>query len=750
MGKKERSMGFAPTMMDYDLNSTALAGLVYYTDTHFPAEYQHSFYSGDVVTCRISRNVMSFNGSTPKASRKEDFMVSKDPWFRPVDIKIGPDGAMYIADFYNRIIGHYEVPLNHPGRDRLSGRIWKITYKGNKLNQVVDWSKVRQMELIESLNQEVLQTRMKATDELVDRFGKEAIPALQKLVQTKNVDPKGLIQAIWALYRLEALRDRELVSAIKHADVRVKVHAFKVMANFKSLTEEFRTLALKELDHQNPHVQRAAAEVLGRHPSHKSYSRLVSLVNEVPAYDTHLRYTILLSIKNHFEREDIMQQVVKQNWNSKDAGVIAIVAADVQSANAGKFLFGYLKRYEPPKERMAIYIQSVARNIPQTELTQLVDFVKNKTASDLERQYQLANAITVGMQQRGSKPDASLQAWNIELATGFLQNIPEERQVWGKEMKARQIYAAETAGMFKVNSLEPYLKRLLASQKAGEDVRATAAEALMNIAPKENAQLIYRTFINTEESPRVRQRMARALGQSKLLEVRDLLGQGSKGAPYEVQETVAGQLVSDAEGKSQLIRLIRQGDAPARVLKARDIEERFLKGISVKQRQEFDELTAGILPISEERQKLIDKRLADFKPEGRSIERGKAVFIKNCSICHQIDKTGGLIGPQLDGIGNWGINPLTTKILDPNRNITENFRMYNITLKNGKTLSGLYRREEGELLVLANPSGEEFSVPGQDIEEKVPSKYTLMPDNFYSTISKEDFDALLIFLLSNK
>ena len=40
-----------------------------------------------------------------------------DPWFRPVDLQLGPDGALYVADFYNRIIGHYEVPLDHPGRD---------------------------------------------------------------------------------------------------------------------------------------------------------------------------------------------------------------------------------------------------------------------------------------------------------------------------------------------------------------------------------------------------------------------------------------------------------------------------------------------------------------------------------------------------------------------------------------------------------------------------------------------------------
>ena len=73
-----------------------------------------------MVACRVSRNTLSFEGSSPVAMKQTDFLVSEDPWFRPVDIKIGPDGALYIADFYNRIIGHYEVPLDHPGRDRKS------------------------------------------------------------------------------------------------------------------------------------------------------------------------------------------------------------------------------------------------------------------------------------------------------------------------------------------------------------------------------------------------------------------------------------------------------------------------------------------------------------------------------------------------------------------------------------------------------------------------------------------------------
>ena len=129
-GKKPTGIGFGPALMKHDYGSTALAGLDYYVAEQFPLEYRHNFYYGDVVRSRVSRNNFQMHGTTPVIHQEEDFVISDDPWFRPVDVKLGPDGALYIADFYNRIIGHYEVPLDHPGRDRQRGRIWRIVYTG--------------------------------------------------------------------------------------------------------------------------------------------------------------------------------------------------------------------------------------------------------------------------------------------------------------------------------------------------------------------------------------------------------------------------------------------------------------------------------------------------------------------------------------------------------------------------------------------------------------------------------------------
>ncbi|MGH9162160.1 MAG: PVC-type heme-binding CxxCH protein, partial [Vicinamibacteraceae bacterium] len=168
---REEGMGFAPEMRPLGKEATALAGIAYYADEIFPEDYQSNFYVGDVVASRIYRYSFDFKGSTPIATREADFVVSDDAWFRPVDVKLGPDGALYVADFYNRIIGHYEVPLGHPGRDRKRGRIWRITYEGNAHEDRPPLATADAAELIALFRHSNLAVRLMAADQLVDRLG---------------------------------------------------------------------------------------------------------------------------------------------------------------------------------------------------------------------------------------------------------------------------------------------------------------------------------------------------------------------------------------------------------------------------------------------------------------------------------------------------------------------------------------------------------------------------------------------------
>src|SRR5262249_13157402 len=107
-------------------------------------------------------------------------------------------------------------------------------------------------------------------------------------------------------------------------------------------------------------------------------------------------------------------------------------------------------------------------------------------------------------------------------------------------------------------------------------------------------------------------------------------------------------------------------------------------------------LTAKLPPPDDARNKLIaDRRAAYATARGRP-EAGQLVFAKNCAACHSMDRVGGNIGPQLDGIGQRGLERLCEDVLDPNRNVDRAFRSTLFSLKDGDVVSGLFRREEGE------------------------------------------------------
>ena len=390
-GKKEPNLGFAPTMMDYGLNSTALSGLVYYTDTQFPEAYQNSFYSGDVVTCRISRSTMSFTGSTPKATRQADFLVSKDPWFRPVDIKVGPDGALYVADFYNSIIGHYEVPLDHPERDRNSGRIWKITYNGQE-KEVTDWSKASMARLIEALKDPVLQTRMIATDELVDRYGKEAQSAIEKIVNHRKTPSRQLVQGLWALHRLGELDEGRLEKALQHSDLLVRIHAHRILGNRREFSAQHFEWTRNGLVDDQAHIRRVAAENLIIHHDASMIRPIMHALLETNDQDSHLQYALKHAFFRHAQQPEIATFIAAESWSDQEADSIALVFSDVQSRIAGEFLLHYLQNQSPPEARLLPYLTTIASNLPSSRMERVVQLAQKLTHDGLA-DYQKAKAL---------------------------------------------------------------------------------------------------------------------------------------------------------------------------------------------------------------------------------------------------------------------------------------------------------------------------------------------------------------------
>lgn len=147
-------------------------------------------------------------------------------------------------------------------------------------------------------------------------------------------------------------------------------------------------------------------------------------------------------------------------------------------------------------------------------------------------------------------------------------------------------------------------------------------------------------------------------------------------------------LANSTAGKDALFEKVRKKEIPAESIADPKVEERIMLNLSSRQRRVYKELTAHTEDVNKKRQAMIRKRIGDYSSLAQkpSLSSGHIIFINNCSPCHSIKGEGGNIGPQLDGVGKWGLTSLAQKILDPNRNISENFKNYSIIMKDGKFL----------------------------------------------------------------
>jgi putative heme-binding domain-containing protein len=740
-GKPHDGLGFGPEMMSHDHGSTGIAGIAYYAAGHFPARWRDTVFVGNVVTSRINHDRLERHGSTLVAIAQPDFLVSEDPWFRPVDIELGPDGALYIADFYNKIIGHYEVPLTHPGRDRFRGRIWRIVYQGPEPRAEpkaprADWTRASIAELISDLSHENLAVRVRATNELVRRGGVEAFHAAEAVLASKDARPEARAHALWVAERLVPMNDPPLFAAARDRDPLVRVHAMKALGERPGLTEAARDLATAALKDEDAFVRRAAAEALGRHPSADNLRPLLDLRHAVPADDTHLRHAVRMALRDQLVPESSWARVNATAWDQADARALADVALGVPGPAAADFLLRHLKQSPEGPERVVDAVHHVARY--GSDPAGLLAFVRGDRPQDLKHQAALLRAIQQGTQERGGRLDPAAQEWAAALVRTLIASARDDEALAGFEL----------AGALKMTPLRDDLIALADSRPSPEPRRAAALAALATLDPAAAIGPLGRALGDAGTPIGLRERAAGLLAQQNRPEARARLMEVLPLAPGRLQTAIAVGLAGTRAGAERLLEAIAAGKASARLLQEPPVGARVraVGGRDLEAR--LGALLAGLPRADARLQQLIDRRRAGFAAAKADVGLGAKVFETHCAACHQLAGRGARIGPQLDGIGARGADRLTEDILDPNRNIDQAFRVTTLALSSGQVLSGLLLREEGDTLVLADPQGKEVRVAKGDVEERKVAPLSPMPSTLADQIGEAEFYHLLGYLLS--
>lgn len=905
-GRPHDGLGYVPNVMEHLHGSTAIAALALGEHLRFPAEYANSTFDGNVMTSRVNQNTLKRTGSSVRAIEQPDLVSSSDPWFRPVDLIAGPDGALYIADFYNRIIGHYEVDLKHPGRDRFRGRIWRVRYTGNESTKNAlkgygqDLTLLKAEQLLDVIRTAPEMQKRLARDVIADDLSAETTDLLKKHLH--DSDPVVRRYAM----RLLVLRDASVMDAISagvsDSDEFVRVHAFRALREV-TLSDADQTVALqllkKGFGDLSAMVRRSAVAAASRKPSQMLIAPLIRMLHTTDLADVHLRHSIRIALRDHLLNEDWFRTVTADAKVGMDRLVLADLSLAVKTPAAAEFVAGniqFLGVSQPA--RLAEYLQFAAAHVSPAAADGIVVAVRQRFSGDRELQRGLLNSMRDGFAQRGQQPPAAVRAWARDVAMQFLHMkslddlsaldvvpavswtyqphsvAPDTNNCWGvvrsrmsadgvagaplyssfeqgerrtgiyrsaaievgdslsfyiaghdgfpngplkkanfvrlrdavsgellreasplrndvaqkvewktddlrgrkvvvelvdgdnapayawiavgrfsddrlnpSDDQQRQLAAAELIGDFGLEELRPALVRLATAPGVSRTSQVAIANSHLKLRPSSVQTAVSVVPMIAAASDTLARSAMNAITQENAKESRKVLEEAFQVSTAAEQLLMAQPLAADAAGVEELLRLMEAGKASTRLLLKPVIQQR-LNAIAT------DELKSRVATLTEKlptedsilEELLVNRRKAIQQATG-DIQNGQELFKKNCQICHQLGGEGKQVGPNLDGIGNRGLDRVLEDVLIPNRNVDVAFRTTTVVTHEGKAYSGLLKELEGNRISIVDSQAKETILQTDIIEERQASASSPMPSNVGETLNETQLGDLISFLL---
>ena len=771
-GKPHDGIGFGPQIMKHSHGSTGIAGIVCYHADQFPAEYQNNLFIGNPITHRVNHDKLVAHGSSYEAVEQPDFVTCDDPWFRPVELKLGPDGALYIGDFYNCIIGHYEVPLDHPKRDRERGRIWRVVYKGSSpslppgedrgesasSSTVPDISEADANQLVDLLADNNITVRTLATNELVNRIGKPCVSVLRERMKDSHSVASQRAHGLWVLERLNDLDDHSVQRLLNDSDRTVRIQIIHALAEREKSTPSLpiANLVREKLSDEDAFVRRAAVDCLGRHPEQASMKPLLDLWRAAPADDSQLIHTARMAIRDHLKRPEILSAVARRdskiNFSDDQRGQLAELCLGIPSPRAADLALEYVKSKPDAFPDFPSALSPLLQHVSPAHLDEVYELALSfqkrpeaKKPADERTEGDPEQILLIGLaraaQARGITLPASIKNWGQKLAADTLATKKVAAHLIGIEL-AREMHLQEA---------QPRIAEI-ALKEINSDARIDAIMTCVTLDGPASVETFNKILTNNDEQIALRQRAARCLGTVNNDAARESLLKFLATAPERLAVEIATSLSKSKPGGESLLAAISAGKASPRLLQEPTIADSLSRQKIENLADQIAKLTASLPSRDEQLRNLIEDRLTRFEQAKPDHDRGKQIFTKNCAVCHKLGGEGVKVGPELDGIGVRGPSRIMEDILDPNRNVDQNFRTTTLTTTDGKPLSGLVVREEGKVLVLVDNAGKEQRVAADEIEPgtREVSVMSPMPANLRDAIPEEDFYQLIAYLLEQK
>jgi putative membrane-bound dehydrogenase-like protein len=680
----------------------AHTGLMIYQGDNWPEAYRNDVYMINFHGRRLNRDRLVPQGTGYVGKHGQDFAQFGDTWFRGIDLKYGPDGGVYVADWSDTGECH-----DHDGVHRVSGRIYKITYGKPKRPEVSDVRTTTPDELIGLLKHRNEWFARQARMEIQRRTALKEFDAEQARAQLTKLtneagDPVHQVRGLLALHAAGLDTDEILMKSLKHANPFVRVWAIRF------LTDASRSRPTDE----------AAAKFARMAVEEKSAPVRLALASALQQLPVAKRAAIARPLLDHAEDADDHNQP-KMIWY----GIEQIAAA-----NPGELAELFAGSKMPQVSRW------IARRIGQdyesepSTLDRLLTSVQRQSA---DRQVEFMQGLADAMigRRRVRKPDG----WDsfvskIDLAadTPTAELGRTLSAVFGSGVAMESIRSIALDSQRDVSTRRKALKTLIEARSeqlrqdcmtlfAVRDLSATAAEGLA-------------TFDDPVLADEILKNLGRVYPQERPQVIAALVVR--PGLAMKLLEAVESGAVRRDEISAIMARQIRShNDAP--------LTEKLNVVWGILRDTGADRLQA----IERWKSSLSSQKLAQA-----DLTKGRNVFRNTCSNCHKLYNEGGISGPDLTGSGRDNLDYLLSNILDPSAQVPSNYRVSDIALKDGRLISGVITSRTPRTISVQTPT-EAIVIDADDVEETRQSELSLMPEGLLQNLSEEEVRDLIGYLM---
>jgi putative heme-binding domain-containing protein len=672
----------------------------------WPEKYQGQLFMGNIHGRRINMDVLKPSGSGYVAGHGPDFLLANDEWARFINLKYGPDGNVYLIDWYDKQACHAVQPEIW---DRTNGRIYKVSYRGARSVTGIDLQKCSDEELVQFQVHDnewyvrharrILQERAVAGT-LTDPA---KVRAVLEDIATKHPDAGRRLRGLWALHAINVLDGFIARNLTTDPDPHVRGWAIRLMADDaanspKGVADVWKGLDSAALKERSPVARR----------------QLASIVRRLPA---EYRQPVLAGLLSHGDDATDFNLPCLY-WYGLEPVAVADPKAALDLAINGK---------------IPLLLQFTARRIA--------------TAASLKESEILTDALA----KAAARKDANTALWilrgmaeglkgrrDVPAPTAWSTTAEELARLDNVEVRSLTLTVATAFGNSRAFEA---LRSVLADPTADPAVRSSALATLVAARDRDLPAVLYRLLVE----PGLRAAAIRALGAfDDPRTSAALLGAWGSFTTEERRDALNTLTARPAYARDLLAAIgdhkLAPSDVPADVVRnMRNLQD---AAIAAK----IAQIWGTVRETAADRARAI----ADWKkrltaPVPTDLAAGRAVFAKTCQNCHMLYGTGGKVGPDITGSNRSNLDYLLENVLDPSAVIPKDYMATIFNLSSGRTVTGIVKGEDNDAFTVQT-ANETLIVAKREVDGLKHSRVSMMPDNLLQPLTDREVRNLFAYL----